>query len=505
MVCLATFYGDKTRLMMTRNFNWQQITKTLSHSVFLIREDASFIYVNDHACEKLKYSREEMLTKSLFDIVPRYQNVHWPDAWQQFKLAKASRFESSHCDRDGRKYPVLVNVNYNKDDGDEPFLIAHTIDISESIRTRRQLSLAIASAQVGFWELDLRTGAVFVSSQLHRQLGQSDDTEWTLDLWKELLHPDDFQRSVACVEDFQSGRSEEYLNVFRLRHADGSYRWIESRGQFSHDDSGTPIRMVGTHLDITHQKTIEEEVRQMLRRSESVSKSLARSNRDLEQFAYVASHDLRAPLRALTNLVEWVREDAADAKIELPQTINGHLEKIQAQVLRMDALLSGLLEYSRASNRTHMQRSVDLHSILDDAVKLAAVPPGFTVVLPEQSPQWTTVREMLIRIFQNLIDNAVKHHDREQGTITIGCEESADEFVFSVKDDGPGIEDKYRERVFEIFQKLKRAQNGDGAGLGLTIVQKLVQTAGGEIEIQSADPRGTEFRFRWPKKLDQLA
>ncbi len=203
----------------------------------------------------------------------------------------------------------------------------------------------------------------------------------------------------------------------------------------------------------------------MLRRSESVSKSLARSNRDLEQFAYVASHDLRTPLRALMHLTSWVREDAASANIELPVIINGHLASMQTQVQRMDALLSGLLEYSRAGNRTHMQRSVDLHSILDDAAK---------------------------------------HHDRDHGTITIGCEESVDEFVFSVKDDGPGIEDKYRERVFEIFQKLRRPQKGDGAGLGLTIVQKLVQTAGGEIEIQSDDPRGIEFRFRWPKKLDQL-
>ncbi|MCM2371045.1 PAS domain-containing sensor histidine kinase [Aporhodopirellula aestuarii] len=487
--------------MLTKNFNWQEITNKLSHSVFLIREDGSFLYANDYACEHLKYSREELLSMKVFDITTRYQKLSWTETWANFRKNKIARHESTHRDRDGNEHPVLVSVNYNDDSGEQPFLIVHTNDISESQRDRQQLLMAIKSAQVGFWDMCLKSGIVYISPELHRQLGQDVDTPWNVESWKGLLHPDDRDRAIACFDDFRSGKMEEYQNIYRLRHTDGDYRWFESRGQFLYDSTGNPIRLVGTQIDITEQKRIEQEVRKMLRRSEAVSKSLARSNHDLEQFAYVASHDLRAPLRGLIHLTNWVREDAADADVELPANVLSHLEKMQGQVERMDALLSGLLEYSRVGNRNHMQRSINLQAVLNDAVELSDVPENFKVILPKEDATWTTVREPLQRIFQNLIDNAVKHHDRESGTITITYEENENDFLFSVSDDGPGIEEKYHAKVFEIFQKLHQSSGDDGAGLGLTIVQKLVQTMGGNISIHNVEPRGTEFRFTWPKEI----
>ncbi|EMI42400.1 sensor histidine kinase [Rhodopirellula sp. SWK7] len=487
--------------MLTKTLNWQEITNELSHSVFLILEDGSFFYVNKHACESLKYSREEMSKMKVFDVTPRYENISWKDTWEKFRKLKRVHHESTHRDREGNEFPVLVNVSYNEEAADQPFLIVHTYDLSENQRDRQQLLLAIKSAKVGFWDLDLKSGNVYISPELHKQLGHETDVEWNVDVWKSVLHPDDYDTAVGCLEDFQSGKSDEYLNVYRLRHTDGEYRWFESRGQFVYDSAGNQIRMVGTQIDITDQKLIEEEVRKMLRRSEAVSKSLARSNRDLEQFAYVASHDLRAPLRGLIHLTNWVREDAADAKVELPDNVLEHLRKMQDQVERMDALLSGLLEYSRVGNRNHMQRSVELLEVLTDAVELADVPPNFEIVLPEKDFSWMTVREPLQRVFQNLIDNAVKHHDRDSGTVRISYTETENELIFSVTDDGPGIESKYHAKVFEIFQKLHQENGDEGSGLGLTIVQKLVQTAGGQIEIHNVSPRGSEFRFTWPKVI----
>ncbi|EMI55687.1 PAS domain-containing sensor histidine kinase [Rhodopirellula sallentina] len=491
--------------MLTENLNWQEITNQLSHSVFLILEDASFLYANQHACEKLKYSPEEMSKMKVFDITPRYQLVSWQDTWEKFKTHKRTQHESTHRDSEGNEFPILVNVTYNDDAADQPFLIVHTYDLTQSQRDRQQLLLAIKAAKVGFWDYDLESGNVYVSPELYHQVGMQVGEKWDVDVWTGILHPEDHDQAVACLEEFQSGRDEEYLNVYRLKHSDGGYRWFESRGQFVTDTTGKHIRMVGTQVDITTQKSTEEEVRKMLQKSEAVSQSLARSNRDLEQFAYVASHDLRAPLRGLIHLTSWVREDAADANIELPDNVLEHLRKMHDQVERMDALLSGLLEYSRVGNRNHMQRSVRLQDILKDSVELSDVPETFEIVLPEKDITWVTVREPLQRVFQNLIDNAVKHHDRDQGKIAITCQETASDYVFSVIDDGPGIDDKHHGKVFEIFQKLHPSAGDEGAGLGLTIVQKLVQTAGGQIEIHNASPRGTEFRFTWPKEITEEA
>ena len=489
--------------MATQQLTWQSIADALSDSIFMVREDASIFYANDYACEKLGYEREELLKMKVLDINPTHDPSYWPQAWQRFRSMGVVRFESRHRHHDGHDYPVLVSTNYNDQAHDFPFVIAHVQDISKTVQNRQQLQLAVESAKVGFWDCNLESGKVYVSPELYRQLGQRGDEVWSLDYWKTLLHPDDREVAIANVDAFLGSKSDEYLNVFRLRHCDGSYRWIESRGTLLKTDDGVATRFMGTHLDVTDQKTIEHEVRRTLKESEAVKRSLQHSNHDLEQFAYVASHDLRAPLRGLKHLVQWVQEDTADANIELPESVTTHLEKMQDQVERMDTLLAGLLEYSRVGRRHHMQREVNLVAILDDAVEMADVPKGFEVIYPKENPTWTTIREVLQRVFQNLIDNAIKHHNQDTGTVRITCTESEDELVFSVIDDGPGIEEKFREKVFEIFRTLHKNKNERTTdGLGLTIVEKLLGTVGGSIEILDVQPRGAEFRFNVPKTLE---
>ncbi|SMP46946.1 protein-histidine pros-kinase [Neorhodopirellula lusitana] len=489
--------------MDTHQLTWQAFASALSDSIFMIREDASIFYANDFACESLGCTFEEMITKRVPDISPTYKATSWASAWERFRDHGSIRFESRHLHRDGREFPVMVSTTYYEDVFDFPFIVAHVKDISEPLANRQRLQLAIQSAKVGFWDMKTDENHIYVSPELCNQLGLPHDAEWTLQTWMDLLHPDDRQKAIDHAQSFMDGNEENYINWFRLRHANGSYRWIESRGCYVRDEYGELVRFMGTHLDVTAQKAVENELRRNLKETEVVKKSLQRSNDDLEQFAYVASHDLRAPLRGLKHLNDWIREDVADASVELPESISEHLRKMEDQVRRMDSLLSGLLEYSRVGRRQHMQREVSLMDILDDAVKMAGVPKGFRVIYPDHSPTWTTVREILQRIFQNLVDNAVKHHDQETGTIEIACVENDDEFVFSVIDDGPGIESKFRSRIFEIFQTLRKSKDqGATSGLGLTIVNKLLSNVGGSIEVLDAKPRGAEFRFVWPKQLE---
>lgn len=489
--------------MDLKHLTWQSIADSLSDSIFMVKEDATIFYVNQFACDKLGYTQDELTQMTVMQIGAPYQGNQWKDAWERFRNEGVVRFESKHRHRDGHEYPVLISTNYNDGSHDFPFVIAHVQDISETVFNRQRLQLAAKSAGLGFWDMELSTRQVYVSPELVRQLGQDVGTQWSVEVWMDLLHPDDLESSIKHLEDFQAGLIDEYANTYRLRHTDGSYRWIETRGAYLKNDAGEVLRFMGTHLDVTEQQHIEQELRRTLHESESVKRSLTRSNQDLEQFAYVASHDLRAPLRGLKHLTDWVKEDAEEAEIELPDSVMDHLTKMRAQVNRMDSLLAGLLEYSRVGQRRQMERETDLADVIADAIEMATLPEGFQVIAPESSPTWNTVREILLRVFQNLIDNAIKHHDRESGTIRIEYIENENDFVFSVIDDGPGIESKFHEKVFKIFQTLQNNSSEEStSGLGLTIVNKLLQTVGGSIEIHNAEPRGAEFRFRWPKQLD---
>lgn len=489
--------------MDTGHLQWQTIADALADSVFMVREDASIFYANDFACEKLGYTREQLTSMKVMGLGSKYVSENWEEMWERFATEKSAQIESKHQNAQGHEYPVLVKASYVDPEMGAPFVIAHVQDLSESVFTRERLQMAVESAELGFWEIDFSNGNVYVSPELHRQLGQSEDVEWNIDVWKSLLHPDDFDVAIERLEDSRSGKVPTYLNRFRLRHVDGSYRWIESRGSYVMNERDEVLRFMGTHLDLTEQKRVEDRLRDTLKESEAVKRSLRRSNEDLEQFAYVASHDLRAPLRGLLHLTEWVKEDAQDESIELPKSTLVHLGKMKAQVDRMDSMLRGLLEYSRVGQRQQMEREVSLNEVLHDAIKMATPPDGFQILTPDDSPKWVTVREVLQRIFQNLIDNAIKHHDRSTGTVEIKCEETPDAYVFSVIDDGPGIEERFHSRVFEIFQTLQKQKDKTvTSGLGLSIVKKLVKTVGGSIEIHGVQPRGSEFRFMWPKQLD---
>lgn len=234
----------------------------------------------------------------------------------------------------------------------------------------------------------------------------------------------------------------------------------------------------------------ELEERVLIRTSE-----LERSNDELDRFAYVASHDLKAPLRAITNLATWTIEDANE---HLPKTSRDHLVKLLGRVERMQQLLEDLLLYSRADRFRHTPEWVDGEALVRDALNLVDIPPEFTVKIAKDMPgfhaEWTPL-ELTLR---NLIGNAIKHHDRRDGTVEISAVERDDVVEFTVRDDGPGIADEYHDRIFAMFQTLRPRDEVEGSGLGLAIVKKTIESRGGIITVKSQKGKGTMFRFTWP-------
>jgi PAS domain S-box-containing protein len=241
-------------------------------------------------------------------------------------------------------------------------------------------------------------------------------------------------------------------------------------------------------VDITERKRAEEQVRRY-------AVELEKSNRELDQFAYSASHDLKAPLRAVHNLAQWVIEDAGPL---LPDASKEHLDLMLERIARMEGLLTDLLAYSRVGRVQHEPEPVDLGNLVRGVIELLAPPPDFRFLVG-QLPTLLVERAPLEQVFRNLIGNAVKHHDRGAGRIEVGVQDRGDYLEFFVRDDGPGIAPEYHQQVFQMFQTLRPRDEVEGSGMGLALVKKIVENQRGHVMLDSAPGQGATFRFTWRK------
>lgn len=233
------------------------------------------------------------------------------------------------------------------------------------------------------------------------------------------------------------------------------------------------------------------------RKLEAHTRALELINRDLDEFAYVASHDLKAPLTAIESLVLWLEEDTAAI---MPEASMQHLALIKSRVARMGTLLEDLLHYSRAGRTANKIESVNTLEMVREIAEMLHGKIALQVHAGDL-PTLDTVRIPLQQVFQNLISNAIKHHDRECCTLTITASQQDGHFVFCVADDGPGIPVEYHKRVFKMFQTLKPRDEVEGSGMGLALVRKLVQRYGGRVNLVETSGRGTSVEFTWPRTI----
>lgn len=270
----------------------------------------------------------------------------------------------------------------------------------------------------------------------------------------------------------------------------------EGMGFFHHefkpnfDENGNVVGIFATATDISDRHDIERQL-------EAKQQELVRSNEDLEQFAYVASHDLKAPLRAIEVLVQWLREDLVEYE---GGDVHENLDLLGQRTKRLTRLLDDLLAYSRVGRKVGEIVEVDCNRQVTDLAELMGLAESMTVEIEGELPVFTTYATPLEQIFRNLIGNAIKHHPGPTGKVTVSCQEEDDFYVFSVTDDGAGIPQEYSERVFQMFQTLKPRDEVEGSGMGLAIVSRIVEWQGGRIWFEPGpDGRGTKFSFQWRK------
>lgn len=231
---------------------------------------------------------------------------------------------------------------------------------------------------------------------------------------------------------------------------------------------------------------------------QSNAHKMQQSNEALERFAYIAAHDLKTPLRAVDTISQWLEEDLDEL---LPEKSKQHMEELRRRVKFMDKLLDDTLEYARIDTTMEAKPTeiISGQQLIDEIIALLNPPAGFTINLAEQFAQLNLKKFPLQQILYNLINNAIKHHDKECGTVDINVEKNESGYIFSVRDDGPGIDPRYHHKIFEMFQTLQPRDKSKGRGMGLAIVRKIIATNGGAITIESDIGKGTIFRFTWAR------
>jgi len=298
--------------------------------------------------------------------------------------------------------------------------------------------------------------------------------------------PEETARYIAKLLETGSNRFEA-----SKRHKDGRIRIVEVSSNYSNLYGG---RIYSFLRDITERKQAEAQRESLLLEIES-------ANEELKNFAYVVSHDLKAPLRAISSLANWLSTDYAD---KFDDEGRAHMHLLVNRVHRMDGLIDGILLYSRVGQVKETMVEVDLNRLVPEVIDSLAPPANITVSIENPLPTVMTEPTRIQQVFQNLLSNAIKYMDKAEGKICINCSDEGRQWKFSVTDNGPGIKQQHFGKIFQLFQTLAPRDRVESSGVGLALVKKIVEMYGGRVWVESAVGEGSTFFFTLPHKSATL-
>lgn len=355
---------------------------------------------------------------------------------------------------------------------------------TELSRMTERLLLATRAASIGVWDYDPIHNHLHWSDLMFRIYGVAPDRfSATLEAWESTLHPDDHDREIRKVQAALLGENE-FDSDFRVIWPDHSIHHIKANATVQRDERGHAVHMIGTNWDITRQKRLEEQ--------------LARSNADLSQFAFAASHDLQEPLRAVAGCVAILARDHA-ASLDPPA--RELLDHIEQGTRRMQALIRDLLEYSRIEAYGRPPEPTRADEALDLALANLGLAVSESQATITRSPLPAVIADprQLARVFQNLISNSLKFRAAGRPpVIHVSAQARNGEQVFAIQDNGIGIAAGDLQRIFEIFQRLHSRDEYPGTGIGLPLCKRILERQGGRIWAESRPGSGSTFFFSLP-------
>jgi len=479
------------------NHRFRQVVEAAPNAMVMVDKSGKIEMVNTQTEKIFGYSRAELLGQTIDILLPeRFRHQH-PHHRASFFSDLSPRAMGAGRDlfgrrKDGTEFPVEVGLNPIETEDGIKVLSAIT-DISARKRMEERFRQVVEAAPNAMVMVDKSGTIEMVNTQAENIFGYS--RAELLGNSVDMLLPARFSHNHSHHRDsFFSDLAPRSMGAGRDlygRRKDGSEFPVEVGLNPIETEDGTKVLSAITDISarIKASKRLAEH-----------REDLERSNKELATFAYVASHDLKSPLRGIFQISQWIEEDLNNGDAA---AIPSHMNLLRGRLRRMENLLDDLLAYSRAGRLEGGMSQVELGLLAKSIFELQAPPAGFSLVVADDLPAFTTLATPLEQVLRNLFTNAIKHHDHSTGCIKLESTiTNKDYYEFSVTDDGPGIPPEYHERVFIMFQTLRPRDEVEGSGMGLALVKKIVETYGGSIRIVSDGVRGTSICFTWPIKIE---
>ncbi len=450
--------------------------------------------VNHTAEEVTGFSRLELIGTDFSDYFTESQKAR--EGYQKvFREGQIQDYELAIRRRDGHVTPVLYSASvYRNEYAEVAGVFAAARDISarkrieEELRfSKERLALAQKAGKSGTFDWDIVNNVNIWTPEVEAVYGiEPGCFGGRYEDWEALVLAEDLDHARTCLQN--SLKTGELSSEWRIRRrSDGEVCWIDARAKVLFDEAGRPQRMIGINTDITERKRAE-------RALERKATDLARSNADLEQFAYVASHDLQEPLRMVANFTQLLADRygsqlGAEGAEFVGYAVDG--------ATRMQRLIQDLLLYSRVGTRGQSFEATDCNEVLGEAVANLqfAIQENGAVITHEELPTLKADASQFAQLFQNLVGNAIKFRGDAAPRVHVSAARQENHWVFAVRDNGIGIAPEFSDRIFVIFQRLHSRGEYPGTGIGLAVCKKIVERHGGRIWVESEPGKGSTFRF----------
>lgn len=455
--------------------------------MIMINRAGEIELLNSQIVTMFGYQKEELLGQKIETLVPdRFKAKHPEHRLVFFEKPKA-RLMGAGRDlfgqrKDGTEFPVEIGLNPLITE-ESSYVLASVVDITERKKEQEKFQLAIESTPAGILMVNKMGEIELANEQILKMFKYK--KEELIGQKVEVLVPERFRENHPNYRKSyfmkpQTRAMGTGRDLYGLR-SDGTEFPVEIGLNPLETQSG--IFVLASVIDITERKQAEELIKE--------------SNEELERFAYVVSHDLKAPLRGIATISEWVIEEYQE---KLDQKGKKYFELLASRVKQLQALIDGILQYSRIGQIKEESEKIDLNHVITEIKTILMPPKHIQISIQGKLPIIYAAKIHIYQLFQNLISNAIKYNDKAQGKIVIGATEHFKEWEFFIKDNGIGIEEKYKDKVFELFQTLGNKENEDSTGVGLTLSKKIVDFYKGKIWFKSAVGKGTTFYFTLNKE-----
>ncbi|MFK7949742.1 MAG: PAS domain S-box protein [Saprospiraceae bacterium] len=476
------------------------VANNLLEGLIITDTENNITFVNDRMCRITGFKSEELIGEKAYKmLMPKEE---WKYVESMLALEDKTKLRG-FLERKGLKkdgsiwYGLICNSPLFNENGVFLGLSMTILNITkrrEVEKEKNALLKALSESEYKYRRVvqnlsegvimtDLEDRVTFVNQQMCDLTGYTESEIIGQKAYELLLPKEEWQSSERRLEEREDGVSENYIKL-HLRK-DGSTWWGSINASPLVDENETVIGTLAAVMNITAQFEVEQE-------REALVQELAEKNKDLDDFAYIVSHDLKAPLRAIKTLSEWIYEDYAEI---LGDDGQHQMKLLQNRVTRMHQFIESLLEFSRLGHTSIPKETFDLNESILQIIDSFQPLEDFEIKITTNLPTIVGEKVRIEQVFQNLISNGMKYNDKPKGLIEISHQETKDYYTFKVADNGKGIDKKYFEKIFQIFQTLEARDSYESTGIGLTIVKKIVESHDGKVTLESEVGKGTIFIF----------